>query len=105
MTATLFDWDEAPMPVRRDDPATSRAAARSVDMGARKMEVVNAMRFLGVSATAHEIHSVCVSKMEVGAVRSRLAQLRRDGKVRVVGVKRVPKPLGTGRDEQTWVLT
>lgn len=102
---TLFDLPSDPLPVRSSDPATSRAAARSVDMGARKQEVVNAMRYLGVSATAHEIHAACVSKMEVGAVRSRLSQLRRDGKVRVVGVKRVPKPLGTGRNEQTWMLT
>ena len=102
---SLFDMPPDPLPVRSSDPATSRAAARSVDMGARKQEVIDAMRYLGYSATAHEIHAVCVSRMEVGAVRSRLSQLRRDGRVRVVGVKRVPKPLGTGRDEQTWMLT
>lgn len=108
MTATLFDWDEAPLPVRTSDPATSRAAARSVDMGARKAEVVNALRLLAVSSTAHEIHEVCRrygSRMDIGSVRSRLSQLESAGLVRKVGVKVVPKPAGSGRHETTWTLT
>ena len=108
MTATLFDWDEAPLPVRRSDPATSRAAARSVDMGARKQEVISAMRLLSRSATAAEIHAVVRedgSLMDIGSTRSRLSQLEAAGLVRKVGVKVVPKPVGSGRQEATWVLT
>ena len=105
---SLFEMAADPLPVRSSDPATSRAAARSVDMGARKQEVVDAMRVLGVACTASEIHRVCReygSRVDVGSVRSRLSQLRRDGRVRVQGVKVVPPPRGTGRHEQTWVLT
>ena len=103
---TLFDLPADPLPVRASDPATSRAAARSVDMGARKQEVLNAMRLLAVSCTASEIHSVLReygSLMDIGSVRSRLSQLRRAGLVRVLGVKQVAPPRGTGRAEQTWV--
>lgn len=106
---SLFDWQEAPLPVRSSDPATSRAAARSVDLAARKQEVLDAMRLLSVSCTAHEILEVLHrygSRMDIGSVRSRLNQLRKDdGLVRPVGVKVVPKPQGTGRPEQTWWLT
>lgn len=106
---TLFDHVEPALPARTDDPVTSRAAARSVDMGARKREVIDAMRWLGVACTAHEIHTVVKrygSQMDVGSVRSRLNQLKDDGKVRKTGgVKQVPKPEGTGRPEQTWALT
>jgi len=99
---------EPPLPVRTTDPPTSRVAALSVDVGARKQEVVDAMRLIGVSCTAHEIHEVLQQyrcRMDIGSVRSRLNQLRRDdGRVAKVGVKVVPKPVGSGRPETTWVL-
>lgn len=94
---------------RATDPATSRAAARSVDLAARKQEVLDAMRLIGVSCTAHQILEVLRqygSKMDIGSVRSRLNQLRvDDGAVRKIGVRVVPKPQGTGRPETTWVRT
>jgi hypothetical protein len=106
---TLFDFDEAPLPVRSTDVATARVAAKSVDVAARKAEVLDAMRLIGVSCTASEILGVLRqygSRMDIGSVRSRLNQLRRDdGLVRPQGVKTVPKPQGSGRPEQTWVLT
>lgn len=106
--ATLFDWDEPRLPVRSDDPPTSRVAAKSIDLAHRKQEVLDAMRLLGVSCTADEICGVLRSyriPTEPGSVRSRLNQLRvDDGKVRKVGVKTVPKPLGTGRPSTTWSL-
>lgn len=103
---TLFDWQEAPLPVRADDPATSRAAAKSLALAARKAEVVDAMRLIGHSCTAHEILEVIHrygSKIDIGSVRSRLNQLRKDdGRVKKVGVRVTPKPVGTGRPETTW---
>lgn len=108
LQGSLFD-PGAPLPHRQTDPLTSRIAARSVDLAARKSEVVDAMRYIGVSCTASEIAAVLHRRglrQEVGAVRSRLNQLRKDdGKVRKVGHKTVPKPTGTGRPEQTWWLT
>lgn len=91
---------------RSTDPATSRVAAKSVATAARKQEVMDAMRLLGVSCTASEIVEVLRrygSRMDIGSVRSRLNQLRRDdGLVEPVGVKVVPRPTGSGRPEQTW---
>lgn len=105
---SLFDWGESILPVRSSDPATSRVAAKSVDMPARKAEVLDAMRLLVTTCTAHDILEVLQrygSKMDIGSVRSRLNQLRKDdGLVEKVGVKVVPKPKGTGRPEQTWRL-
>lgn len=108
MSDTLFDWDEPPLPLRSTDPATSRAAAKSLDLAARKQEVVDAMRLIAISCTAHEIVDVLRqygSRMDIGSVRSRLNQLRKDdGRVAKSGVKVVPKPVGTGRPETTWRL-
>lgn len=107
MSATLFDFLEPALPVRSADPATSRVAAKSVDMGARKAEVLNAMRLIGVSCTASQITEVLReygSRMDIGSVRSRLNQLKDDGRVEKVGVRVVQKPVGSGRPEQTWRL-
>jgi predicted ArsR family transcriptional regulator len=105
---SLFDAPPTAGLSRGDDPATSRAAARSVDLAARKAEVLAAMRYIGVSCTADEItdHLRRMGvRMDAGAVRSRLNQLRKDdGAVRKVGVRVVPKPVGTGRPSTTWVL-
>lgn len=105
---TLFEWDEAALPVRSSDPETSKVAAKSIALAARKAEVLDAMRLIGHSCTAHEILEVIHrygSRIDIGSVRSRLNQLRKDdGKVRKVGVRVVPKPLGSGRPETTWWL-
>ena len=94
---------------RRDDPRTSVVAAKSVDLAARKGEVLEAMRWIGVSCTADEISARLASygiRMDPGSVRSRLNQLLKDDAlVRKVGCKTVPKPLGSGRPSTTWALT
>lgn len=107
--ASLFDAPiEPPLPVRSQDPETSRVAAKSVDLAARKQEVLDAMRLIGVSCTADEISDRLREygiRMDPGCVRSRLNQLKRDdGLVRKVGVKTVPKPIGSGRPSTTWAL-
>lgn len=106
---TLIDMAAPPQHsmTRRADPPTSRAAARSVDLAARKAEVVDAMRLIVTSCTASEIHQKIRqygSKMDIGSVRSRLNQLREDGRVAKVGCRVVPKPIGSGRPETTWRL-
>lgn len=110
---SLFDVVPDPLPVRRDDPPTSRAAARTVD-AARKGEVLEAMAAVSrwdVGVTASEIHAELVrrgDRMESGAVRSRLNQLRQEDPPRVRktgGVRCIAKPAGTGRAEQCWQLT
>jgi Golgi nucleoside diphosphatase len=77
-----------------------------VDVAARKAEVLSAMSSLGVASTASEIHAWLRdhgSLMDIGSVRSRLNQLRvDDGKVRPMGSKVTPRPVGSGRPEQTW---
>lgn len=104
---SLFDAPSR-LPVRSDDPITSLVAAKSVDLAARKAEVLDAMRLLSTACTAHEIHDVLRSygsRMDIGSVRSRLNQLAKDdGLVAKVGVKVVAKPQGTGRPETTWGL-
>lgn len=111
MTAqpSLFDAPPTAGLSRRDDPATSRAAARSVDLAARKAEVIAAMRYIGTSCTADEITDQLRRmgvRMDAGAVRSRLNQLRRDdGRVAKAGVRVTPKPVGSGRWQTTWILT
>lgn len=103
---TLFDAPVSAAPSRSSDPATSRVAAKSVDIGARKAEVLDAMRLLVTTCTASQILDVLHSRgsrVDIGSVRSRLNQLRKgDGLVEKVGVRVVPKPVGTGRPEQTW---
>lgn len=89
---------------RSTDPATSRAAAKSVNLKERKREVLSAMP-RGRSVTASQIQARLAGRgivRESGSIRSRLNQLREDGLVRKVGVRVVPKPTGTGRPETTW---
>jgi predicted ArsR family transcriptional regulator len=109
MTApTLFDVLAEPLPVRSNDPATSRVAARSVNMRERKREVIDSMTRLAGTVTASQIQADLARHgivRESGSIRSRLSQLREDGLVATVGVRVVPKPAGTGRPEQTWRLT
>ena len=105
--ATLFDFIEPALPVRSTDPATSRVAAKSVNMRERKREVLDAMSRLAGSVTASQIQADLAAHRivrEGGSIRSRLNQLREDGLVRKVGVRVVPKPVGTGRPETTWSL-
>jgi Fe2+ or Zn2+ uptake regulation protein len=104
---TLFE-PPARLSVRRSDPLTSHIAARSVDLTARQQEVLDSLRLVSVAATASELVPVLRrygSRMDIGSVRSRLNELGKAGKVRKVGQKAVPKPMGTGRPEFTWMLT
>lgn len=106
--ASLFDAPVSAGRSRRTDPATARAAGRSVRLKERKREVLSALERLGATATASQIQADLARHgiiRESGSIRSRLAQLREDGLVRVVGVRCVPKPIGTGREEQTWAMT
>lgn len=105
----LFEWTEGALPVRHVDPATSLAAARSVNMKERKREVLDAMARLDRPATASEIQQEMRRFgviREAGTVRSRLAQLREDGATRITGGVKVRsrEDGGTGRAEQVWML-
>lgn len=106
---SLFDYQATAGRSRRTDPATSRSAARSINLKERKREVLAAMRRLEAPSTARQIqqdmHRHDVSR-ERGAVASRLSQLEHDGMVRKVGVCQIPTEQGgTGRAECTWALT
>lgn len=107
---TLFDAPlEGPAPVRTSDPETSHHAAATLNMRERKREVIRAFTRLGRAATASEITREMRRDAvirEVGSVRSRLAQLRHDGRTRKTGgVRTIPTDDGgTGRPEQLWEL-
>lgn len=106
---SLFDSDVDPLPARLSDPETAKAAAHSVNMKQRKLEVLAAMQRLDRPATASEIQREMRRDQvirEAGTVRSRLAQLKRDGRVRKTGgVRTIPvDDGGTGRAEQVWTL-
>lgn len=90
---TLFDVPVDPLPARSTDPATSRAAARRVNLRARKAAVMDAIGFLVYGApgsfTADEVLDLLRlrdPRWERGWVSSRLSQLCRDGLVERVGV-------------------
>lgn len=108
--ASLFETERNPLPVRSSDPVTSRAAAKSVHEAARKAEVLRAMAVIGAHCTASEIHARVLrdgGRMDIGSVRSRLVQLRKEKppRTRVTGgVKVIPPPHGSGRQEQVWDL-
>lgn len=113
---SLFDAQRDPRPVRSTDPVTSAAALATVDEAARKAEVLRAMFYIGLCnssarAVASEIHAVAQrmgSRMDVGSVRSRLAQLANEDPPRVritTGVRTIAKPEGSGRPQQVWDLT
>lgn len=95
---TLFDWDEPVLPVRRTDPPTSRAAARSVDVQKREAEVLAVLRVL-VVATAGDIADEL--RQQANCVARRLTTLELKGKVRRGGVKTGP----SGRACTAWRLT
>jgi hypothetical protein len=104
---TLFDAPPTRGASRKSDPATSRDAAKTVRLKDRKREVIESMTRLGGTVTASQIqHDLAAHGLirESGSIRSRLSQLRENGLVQPVGVRRVPKPLGTGCDETTWRL-
>lgn len=112
MSATalsLFDQPADPAPVRSSDPETSHAAVATVNIKERKREVLSAMTRLARPATASEIqqemrrHGVI---REAGTIRSRLAQLKRDGTIAKTGGVRTiaTDDGGTGRAEMLWVI-
>lgn len=88
---SLFD---EPM-VRDSDPATSRAAAESVNINAREQEIVDALRFLVVASSAYEIQQALNNRgiaRDKNCVSRRLTSLVRKGVVSNQGVK--PGPYG-----------
>lgn len=106
--ATLFDAPADPLPVRSSDPATARAAARRLNMRARKRQVMEAIGFLNYgspgSFTADEVLDLLRlrdPRWERGWVASRLSQLARDGLVERRGVAEGRM----GADVMTWLLT
>lgn len=91
MSATLFDFLEPALPVRSTDPATSRVAARELPLRPRQQECVEALRWIGVSATADDVKR-CLSEhglqRERNECASRLSELERLGVVCKVGVRK-----------------
>lgn len=99
----LLSMPVDPLPVRSTDPATSRAAARDLPLRARQSEVVEALRWLGVSATADEVRQVLREHgfdRERNECASRLSELERLGRVRKIGVKKNHR----GKNVATWRL-
>lgn len=104
MQAGLFDAPVSAAPSRASDPVTSRIAGRELPLRARQSEVVEALRWLGVSATADEVRTVLREHgfdRERGEVASRLSELERLEVVRKVGVRKNHK----NRSVATWVLS
>lgn len=101
---TLFDAPLEPLPVRSSDPETSRAAARELPLRARQQECVDALRWIGVSATADDVKR-CLAEHGMDRERnecaSRLSELEQLGRVRKVGVRKNHK----NKSVATWVLT
>lgn len=104
MTMTLFDHVEPALPVRASDPATSRVAARALKVRVRQRECLEALRWIGVSATADEVKR-CLAEhtmeRERGECASRLKELLDLGLVVRVGVK----PNAKNRPVGTWTLS
>jgi len=103
ISARLFDYPADPM-VRSTDPETSRAAAPSVDVNVRESEVLDALRWLGVAATTHQIQDVLARfsmKRDRNCIARRLTSLEGKGKVRRAGVRKG----GFGRQVISWALT
>lgn len=110
MTAqpSLFEMRPEPLPVRRTDPATSRAAARRLPLRKRKRQVMEAISFLVYGApgsfTADEVLDLVriqEPRWERGWVASRLSQLAEDGLVERCGVAEGRM----GADVSTFLLT
>ena len=102
--ASLFDAPVDPLPARSSDPETSRAAARELPLRARQQECIDALRWLGVSATADDVKR-CLAEhgfqRERNECSSRLSELERLGRVRKIGVRKNHR----GKSVATWGLT
>lgn len=106
---TLFDHDEPAQSVRANDPETSKAAIRQLNVRERQAEVLRAMRHRLVSSTPEEIRSTLAAwgfRQERNEVASRLAEMgdpeRFDAPlVRKVGVRKNHR----NRPVATWMLT
>lgn len=89
MQASLFDVPADPT-FRKSDPATSKAASRTIATNAREAEVLEAMRGLTVASTAADISAYLKSyglPRDQNCVSRRLTSLERAGVVRRCGVK------------------
>lgn len=88
---TLFGDDDRF--ARRSDPATSHAAAASVDVNHREQEVVDALRGLVVASSAYDIQQHLASygiRRDKNCVSRRLTSLVRKGLVDDRGTKPGP---------------
>lgn len=93
-------WDA----VRPSDPETSRAAAESVDVNAREREVIDALRFLVVASSTHDIQQHLAGyglARDRNCIARRLTSLCRKGLVSDQGTKPGPH----GRDCTAYRLT
>lgn len=108
--ATLFDAPPTAAPSRRSDPVTSKMAGKALPLRVRQQEVVHALRWIGVSATADDVkqclaeHGLQRERNEVASRLSELADPERWPQgplVRRVGVR----PNQKGRNVATFALT
>lgn len=88
---SLFDMDDAWLPVRSTDPATSKAAARQLRLRERKSQTMRACAdcAIGVSFTTDEVRDALRLRgvfMDRPVVASRMSQLVNDGLVVKSGV-------------------
>lgn len=89
----LFTIPADPM-ARAKDPATSKAAARTVDTNARETECVEALRRLVCASDCHDIQRVLAEygiQRDRNCIARRLTSLERKGLVRRSGVKQGPR--------------
>ena len=100
---TLFDALPTAGLARRTDPQTSVVAAKELPLRARQQEVVEALRWIGVSATADDVKR-CLREHGMDRERnecaSRLSELERLGVARKIGVRKNAK----GKNVATWGL-
>lgn len=86
---SLLDMPADPM-ARRDDPPTSKAAAKTVETNAREAEVIEALRRLVVASDCHDIQRVLEEyglRRDRNCISRRLTSLERKQLVRRAGVK------------------
>jgi hypothetical protein len=91
-------FDDLPVDpmARANDRETVKAAAKSVDVNAREQEIIDALRFLTVASSTHDIQSFLEgrfgAKRDRNCIARRLTSLVRKGVVTDQGVK--PGPYG-----------
>lgn len=101
MVEDRLPWDDL---ARATDPATSHQAAATVDLPARELEVVDALRWLVCASDTADIQRVLLAHdliRDRNNIARRLTTLTRKGVVRAVGTKVGPH----GRATTLYMLT